>query len=193
MPASQAASELGVSRSQLYQIYADYLRAVPSGRLDQWQPGVSGGSRRNAINKKAEALLRKLLSADPPALAVLPPANSCAVSPCGSIPPLFAVLPSPIPSAPPSLCTGHPAPPFAAGNARIPVLSGNSTLPLTRGFLLSSRISPCPTSSTIAPGSFRRREHLSHLPRQSPHRPSPFPSQLQGNPPRIAHDPSPCP
>ena len=66
MPASQAASELGVSRSRLYQIYADYLRAVPGGLLDQWQPGVSGGSRRNVISKKAEALLRKLLSADPP-------------------------------------------------------------------------------------------------------------------------------
>gem|GEM_PF-3575954 len=46
MPTSQAASELGVSRSRLYQIYADYLRAVPGGLLHQWQPGVSGGSRR---------------------------------------------------------------------------------------------------------------------------------------------------
>lgn len=61
MPASQAASDLGVTQvSRLYQIYADYLRAVPGGLLRQWQPGVSGGSRRNVISNKAQALLRKL-------------------------------------------------------------------------------------------------------------------------------------
>ncbi len=153
MPASQAASELGVSRSRLYQIYSDYLRAVPGGLLDQWQPGVSGGSRRNVISKKAEALLRKLLSADPPCsyrFATSELLRRLALRIDSATVRRFAIANSLCPSKP----LHRPSkPPFVAGNARIPALSGNSMPPLTSGCLLSSKTSPCSTSSTIVPDS----------------------------------------
>ena len=67
MPASEAASELSLSRSRFYEIYAAYLRACAQSTQRHWQPGSSGGNRFPQWPAPVLALLRKLLSAIPPA------------------------------------------------------------------------------------------------------------------------------
>jgi len=39
--AAVAAEKLGLGRTRLYKLYADYLRAVASGQARHWQPGAS--------------------------------------------------------------------------------------------------------------------------------------------------------
>lgn len=67
LSASQAATELGISRSRFYQLWADYLRAVARRQAHRWAPCPSGGNRRKPWPAAVPKLLRKLLSATPPA------------------------------------------------------------------------------------------------------------------------------
>ncbi len=66
LSAREAAAELGVSRSRLYSLYSDYLRACAERRERPWHPGRSGGDHRPAWPPAAVDLLRKLLGARPP-------------------------------------------------------------------------------------------------------------------------------
>jgi hypothetical protein len=63
----EAISELALSRSRFYALYADFLRACAERRQRSWQPGLSGGNHHEAWPANVLALLRKLLSARPPA------------------------------------------------------------------------------------------------------------------------------
>ncbi len=56
-----------LSRSRFYVLYADYLRACAERRQRSWEPGGSGGDHRAAWPAQILALLRKLLTARPPA------------------------------------------------------------------------------------------------------------------------------
>jgi hypothetical protein len=67
LPASEAASELGLSRSRFYALYGDYLRACAQRTQRHWQPGSSGGNRFPQWPVLVLDLLRKLLSARPSA------------------------------------------------------------------------------------------------------------------------------
>jgi hypothetical protein len=62
-----AATELGLSRSRFYELYAEYLRACAQRRARHWAPGVSGGDHLASWPPEVEALLRRLLSNRPPA------------------------------------------------------------------------------------------------------------------------------
>lgn len=64
---SEAISELALSRSRFYVLYADFLRAWAERWQRSWQPGRSGGNHHEAWPADVLALLRKLLSARPPA------------------------------------------------------------------------------------------------------------------------------
>jgi hypothetical protein len=64
---TEAAAELGVSRSRFYGLYSDYLRACAQRRQRSWQPQASGGNRQAPWPEEVPALLRKLLNARPPA------------------------------------------------------------------------------------------------------------------------------
>jgi len=66
LTAAAAASELGVSRSRFYVLYAGYLAVCAQRRQHQWQPGLSGGNQRTAWPLAVLALLRKLLGSRPP-------------------------------------------------------------------------------------------------------------------------------
>lgn len=65
--ARQAAAELGISRSRFYQLWADYLRAVAQRQAHRWSPTLSGGNHRKTWSPAVATLVRKLLSATPPA------------------------------------------------------------------------------------------------------------------------------
>lgn len=65
--ATAAAQTLELGRSRFYLLYSDYLRAAARQRQDSWSPGVSGGDHAPAWPAGVEPLLRKLLSAKPPA------------------------------------------------------------------------------------------------------------------------------
>lgn len=67
LPAREAASELGLSRSRFYWLYTAYLRACAARNQRHWQPRTSGGNRFSPWPAAVLALLRKLLKADPPA------------------------------------------------------------------------------------------------------------------------------
>lgn len=67
LSATEAAAELGVSRSRFYGRYSEYLRACAQRRQRSWQPRASGGNRQAPWPEEVAALLRKLLSAHPPA------------------------------------------------------------------------------------------------------------------------------
>jgi transposase InsO family protein len=67
LTARQIAAELGLSRSRVYELYADYLRACAGRREAQWQPGRSGGDPASAWPAAVTDLLRKRLSSQPPA------------------------------------------------------------------------------------------------------------------------------
>ena len=58
---------LGLGRTRFYELYADYLRAAAHQHPDRWTPGPSGGDHAPHWPSEVEALLRKLLSARPPA------------------------------------------------------------------------------------------------------------------------------
>ena len=65
--AVQACEQLGVSKSRLYQLYADYLLACARHQQNGWTPGLSGGDHAKAWPEELSALLRKRLSSRPPA------------------------------------------------------------------------------------------------------------------------------
>ncbi len=65
--APEAASRLELSRSRLYSLYGDYLRASAGGSESSWLPGVSGGDHAKEWPDGVEDLLRKRLASDPPA------------------------------------------------------------------------------------------------------------------------------
>lgn len=65
--AATAAKTLELGRSRFYELYADYLRSVAHHQQDSWSPGVSGGDHAPPWPTGVEPLLRKLLSAKPPA------------------------------------------------------------------------------------------------------------------------------
>jgi len=64
--ASEAAKELGLSRSRFYELYSQYLHACASGRSQDWSPGTSGGDHRSEWPSEVVQLLQKLLSSKPP-------------------------------------------------------------------------------------------------------------------------------
>ena len=65
--ATTAAEKLGLGRTRLYELYADYLRAAARRQAAVWQPGASGGDHAPDWPPEVEALLRKLLATKPPA------------------------------------------------------------------------------------------------------------------------------
>jgi len=67
LTARQVAAEMGLSRSRVYQLYADYLRACASRREAAWQPGRSGGDHAPTWPVAVTELLRKRLQSQPPA------------------------------------------------------------------------------------------------------------------------------
>jgi transposase InsO family protein len=67
LPAAIAAEELHLGRTRFYELYADYLHAAARGDGQTWTPGHSGGDHAPDWPQGAEALVRKLLSARPPA------------------------------------------------------------------------------------------------------------------------------
>lgn len=56
-----------MSRSRLYVLYADYLRACARRCQSSWTPGHSGGNHHRVWHPEVCDLLRKLLGARPPA------------------------------------------------------------------------------------------------------------------------------
>jgi hypothetical protein len=66
LTASQAAEQLGLSRSRFYTLSTDYLRAraVKQGKL--WIPGTSGGDHTPEWPEPVTDLLRKRLACSPP-------------------------------------------------------------------------------------------------------------------------------
>jgi hypothetical protein len=65
--ATAAAEKLGLGRTRLYELYADYLRAAAARQTAHWQPRASGGNHAPAWPAGVEPLLRKLLTTKPPA------------------------------------------------------------------------------------------------------------------------------
>lgn len=65
--AQAAAYELGVSERRIRQLHHEYLRARARGHGLDWQPGCSGGAHHPAWSPEVETLVRKLLTARPPA------------------------------------------------------------------------------------------------------------------------------
>jgi len=61
------AEQLGVSCRRCYQLYHQYLRACARRQQARWTPEASGGNHRPAWLPAVQELLRKLLSARPPA------------------------------------------------------------------------------------------------------------------------------
>jgi hypothetical protein len=66
LSAEEAALELDLSRSRIYQLYADYLRASAGQKAGIWQPGLSGGDHRPTWPPEVTDLLSKLLTSKPP-------------------------------------------------------------------------------------------------------------------------------
>jgi len=56
--AAQAAEKLKVSRSRLYGLRTEYLKAKASGTLQVWMPGLSGGDRAEGFPPEVEGFLR---------------------------------------------------------------------------------------------------------------------------------------
>ena len=67
LPATTAAEKLHLGRTRFYELYADYLRAAARHQEQIWTPGHSGGDHAPDWPQDVEALVRKLLSARPPA------------------------------------------------------------------------------------------------------------------------------
>jgi hypothetical protein len=62
LEAMEAAQRLSVSRSRIYQLRGDYLRARAEGRLAHWMPGLSGGDRAPGLPREVEEFLRKAVA-----------------------------------------------------------------------------------------------------------------------------------
>jgi len=67
MDALTAASQLQLSRSRFYELYADYLRACAHHQQEDWTPRASGGDHAPDWPPEVIALLRKRLACSPPA------------------------------------------------------------------------------------------------------------------------------
>jgi transposase InsO family protein len=67
LSATAAAQKLNLGRTRFYELYADYLRTAAKHRQHLWSPGHSGGDHAPDWSPGVEALVRKLLSARPPA------------------------------------------------------------------------------------------------------------------------------
>jgi hypothetical protein len=63
---SQAAEQLGVSRSRFYTLSTDYLRACARKKENLWIPGISGGDHTTTWPEPVIDLLKKRLSCSPP-------------------------------------------------------------------------------------------------------------------------------
>ena len=57
----QAAETLGVSKSQLYRVRSEYLRAKAEKKLETWRPGGSGGDHCAEFQPQTEKFLRLTL------------------------------------------------------------------------------------------------------------------------------------
>ena len=66
LTATEAAEQLGISRSRLYALSTDYLRASRAQESDLWIPGTSGGDHAAAWPEPVTDLLKKRLACSPP-------------------------------------------------------------------------------------------------------------------------------
>jgi len=66
LTATQAATELGISRSRLYALSTDFLRARTLKKKDLWIPGTSGGDHTPLWPEPITDLLKKRLACSPP-------------------------------------------------------------------------------------------------------------------------------
>jgi hypothetical protein len=66
LTATEAAAQLGLSRSRLYLLSSDYLQARARKKEDLWIPGTSGGDHTAAWPEPVTDLLRKRLACSPP-------------------------------------------------------------------------------------------------------------------------------
>ena len=66
LTATEAAAELGISRSRLYFLSTDYLQARVHQKKDLWTPGTSGGNHTTAWPEPVTDLLKKRLACSPP-------------------------------------------------------------------------------------------------------------------------------
>ena len=67
LDADTAATNLKLSRSRFYELYADYLRACAHHQEALWRPGHSGGDHAPEWPPEVLALLHKRLASTPPA------------------------------------------------------------------------------------------------------------------------------
>ena len=66
LTAPAAASQLGLSRSRLYTLFADYLRALALRKGAAWTPAASGGNHASPWPQPVLDLLHKRLACTPP-------------------------------------------------------------------------------------------------------------------------------
>jgi hypothetical protein len=66
LTASEAAEQLGLSRSRFYALWTNYLRAAARKQEGVWIPGTSGGDHATAWPAAVVALLKKRLACKPP-------------------------------------------------------------------------------------------------------------------------------
>ena len=64
--ATQAAEQLGLSRSRFYSLSTDYLRACGRRKAGLWIPGTSGGDHASVWPEPVTELLKKRLACIPP-------------------------------------------------------------------------------------------------------------------------------
>ena len=67
LSAAEGAAQLGLGVRRFYDLWQNYLLAVSRRQQHRWRPGCSGGAHRKPWPVAAQALVRKLLSARPPA------------------------------------------------------------------------------------------------------------------------------
>ena len=63
MDRKQACSSLGISTTRLYELRSEFLRARAEGRMETWQPGVSGGDHAPSWPADVEAFAQRALGA----------------------------------------------------------------------------------------------------------------------------------
>jgi len=66
LTATEAAAQLGISRSRLYALSTDYLQARARQKKNLWMPGTSGGDHRAVWPEAVTDLLKKRLACSPP-------------------------------------------------------------------------------------------------------------------------------
>ena len=63
MNRDQACSSLGISTTRLYELRSEFLLARAQGRMETWQPGVSGGDHAPSWSADVEAFAQRALGA----------------------------------------------------------------------------------------------------------------------------------